>query len=204
MAAYQPGLFGRKTRYGRWNLFASSERRTFFRRTGLRRESSGLGLGPGHATNVVLTHNTDPAFAVVAAVPSEGTVEQTGGLVTARFGVLAAGAAARLNVGLTPQAAGTFTNRLETTSDQGVIAAADVVVPVSAVPPRLGLSLGADTLTFTWPVSATGFVLESAGSLSPPIQWAPVTNAPVVVGDLETLRPQPTNSTAFYRLRWVP
>ncbi len=85
-----------------------------------------------------------------------------------------------------------------------VIAAADVVVPVSAVPPRLALSLGADTLMFTWPVSATGFVLESAGSLSPPIQWAPVTNEPVVVGDLETLNLQPTNGTAFYRLRWVP
>jgi uncharacterized repeat protein (TIGR01451 family) len=159
---------------------------------------------PGHATNVVLNHSIDPAFAVVAAVPSQGTVEQTGGLVTARLGALAASAAARLTVQLTPQAAGTFTNRLEVTSDQGVIAAADVVVPVSAVPPRLGLSLGTDTLTFTWPVSATGFVLESAESLSPPIQWAPVTNEPVVVGDLETLRLQPTNGTAFYRLRWVP
>jgi uncharacterized repeat protein (TIGR01451 family) len=160
--------------------------------------------GPGHATNVVLTHSLDPAFAVVAAVPSQGMVEQTGGLVTARFGALGASAAARLNMELTPQMAGTYTNRLEVTSDQGVIAAADVVVPVSAVPPRLVLSLGADMLTFTWPVSATGFVLESAGSLSPPIQWAPVTNEPVVVGGLETLHLQPTNGTAFYRLRWVP
>ena len=88
--------------------------------------------------------------------------------------------------------------------DQGVIAAADVVVPVSTVPPRLGLALGADTLTFTWPVSATGFVLELAGSLSPPIQWVPVTNEPVVVGDLQTLNLPPTNGTAFYRLRWAP
>jgi hypothetical protein len=117
---------------------------------------------------------------------------------------LAAGAAARLNVELTPQSAGTFTNRLEVTSDQGVIAAADVVVSVSAVPPHLTLSLGTDTLTFTWPVSATGFVLESAGSLSPPIQWAPVTNQPVAVGNLEMLHLQPTNGTAFYRLRWLP
>jgi uncharacterized repeat protein (TIGR01451 family) len=160
--------------------------------------------GPRQATNVVLTHTIDAAFAVVAAVPSQGTLEQTGGLVTARFGALAAGAAARLNVELIPQSAGTFTNRLDVTSDQGVIAAADVVVPVSTVPPRLGLSLGADTLTFTWPVSATAFLLESAGSLSPPIPWAPVTNEPVVVGDLETLRLQPTNGTAFYRLRWAP
>jgi uncharacterized repeat protein (TIGR01451 family) len=160
--------------------------------------------GPGTATNVILTHNVDPSFAVVSATPRPGTVQVTGGQITAQFGPLAAGGRADLEVILTPLAAGTFTNHLDVTCDQGVIAAADVIVPVSVVPPSLSVSAGADGLTFTWPVSAAGFALEQTESLTPPVEWRPVTNAPVQVDGQQMLQLSPTNGTAFYRLRTMP
>jgi hypothetical protein len=85
-----------------------------------------------------------------------------------------------------------------------VIAAADVIVPVSVAPPTLGLTLTTDALTFTWPASATGFALEQTDSLTPPIDWHPVTNAPVQVDGRQTLQLSQTNGTAFYRLRTTP
>ena len=106
--------------------------------------------------------------------------------------------------GAAPSRIGQGSLHVDVTCNQGVIAAADVVIPVSVVPPMLGVSFSADALNFSWPVSAIGFALEQTESLTPPIQWSSVTNTPVVVGDLQTLSLQPTNGTAFYRLRWAP
>ena len=71
-------------------------------------------------------------------------------------------------------------------------------------PVRGVTGFSADALTLIWPASATSFALEQSDSLTPPIDWHPVTNAPVVVGDQQTLRLSPMNGTAFCRLRTAP
>ncbi|MDB6125353.1 MAG: repeat containing protein [Pedosphaera sp.] len=68
------------------------------------------------------------------------------------------------------------------------------------VPPTLQLTLSANQIIFSWPVSASGFVLESAHNLSPGAQWIPQTNGVVISGDQFVATNSPANAAAFYRL----
>jgi hypothetical protein len=68
--------------------------------------------------------------------------------------------------------------------------------------PRLGISLTANGFVLAWPAGAGSFILESAPSLSPPVNWTPVAGSPVVVAGQNTVTVQPGNNVqAFYRLR---
>ncbi len=66
----------------------------------------------------------------------------------------------------------------------------------------LRAALQGSTLTVSWPASGgSGFHLEAAGSLGAEVDWAPVTNAPVLVGDrYEVSFPAPTGAR-LYRLK---
>jgi alpha-L-fucosidase len=64
----------------------------------------------------------------------------------------------------------------------------------------LNLSPGGGTMTFNWPVAASGFTLESSPTLGSNAVWKPVTNAPLVVGLSNQVTIPPTNSTMFFRL----
>jgi hypothetical protein len=59
---------------------------------------------------------------------------------------------------------------------------------------------GANT-TVSWPIYPTGFVLESANSLSPPVAWSANNPAPVVVGNQNVVSLNATNASQFFRLR---
>ena len=159
---------------------------------------------PGPATNVVVTHTIDPAFTLGPATASQGTVELNGSTITARMGQLEHDASAHLEVELTPLGPGTFTNTLSLTADQGLVGTLNIVLPVLADAPTLTFSLIHDALTFSWPASATGFAVEQTESLAPPIQWVPVSDIPILVGDQRVLSLQPTNSAVFYRLLSLP
>ena len=162
-------------------------------------------LGPGNATNVVLSHWIASGFTLAALPePTQGSVEVDDGLITVRFGDLLDGDRAELQVPLRATAAGTFANLLLVTSDQRVQEMLEVVLEVSSVAPTLGLNFSADALTFTWPAGVGSFVLEETESLTPPIEWHPVTDPPVVVDDLNTLTMDTTEATRFYRLRAGP
>jgi uncharacterized repeat protein (TIGR01451 family) len=65
--------------------------------------------------------------------------------------------------------------------------------------PSLSIVSGARAYTFTWPVSATNYVLQGATNLSPPVVWVLVTNAPTVVNGQYSVT-VPTNSLHFYKL----
>src|SRR5579862_3443152 len=76
-----------------------------------------------------------------------------------------------------------------------------VVSTLSGPGPALTINRAADGLELRWPVSLP-FVLESTPSLSPPIEWKPVTN-PVAVSDgFNSVLVQPDGSNAFFRLRY--
>jgi hypothetical protein len=66
--------------------------------------------------------------------------------------------------------------------------------------PELAIVRSGDTVVISWPAAATGFVLESAGTLSPP-GWTPVADPPVVSGDQNSLTVNLASGTRFYRLK---
>jgi hypothetical protein len=74
--------------------------------------------------------------------------------------------------------------------------------PVNVVsPPQLATVSGAGTLYLYWPVSPTGFGLETTALLWP-AKWVPVTTAPFQIGGQYLLPVPMTGTNAFYRLRF--
>lgn len=57
------------------------------------------------------------------------------------------------------------------------------------------------TIELRWTNDPSGLVLESAASLTPPIGWVPVPNAPPANGDLRTLTLPVGGAAQFFRLR---
>jgi len=68
------------------------------------------------------------------------------------------------------------------------------------VPPTLLFAVSANQLVLFWPVSASGFGLETAGTVSPGAVWTPRTNGVVVVGDSFVLTNLLNAAAGFYRL----
>jgi sugar lactone lactonase YvrE len=68
------------------------------------------------------------------------------------------------------------------------------------VPPTLQLAILANQFIFSWPVSASGFVLETAHNVSPSTQWTPATNSVIISGDQFVLTNNPSITPSFYRL----
>jgi Concanavalin A-like lectin/glucanases superfamily len=65
----------------------------------------------------------------------------------------------------------------------------------------LDVSQGSGTLTFSWPVAASGFSLESSPALGADAVWAMVTNAPLIIGANTQVNVTSTKPTMFCRLR---
>lgn len=79
-------------------------------------------------------------------------------------------------------------------------AAGPNALPSTETKPSLGVSLAAKNLSITWPVSATGFALESSPALGAQAQWTAVTANPVVEGSQNKVTVPITGTTTFYRL----
>ena len=56
-------------------------------------------------------------------------------------------------------------------------------------------------LILSWPSNATGFTLQSAFQLTPPVTWVDVANEPAVIGGQFTVTNAFSGSALFYRLR---
>jgi hypothetical protein len=67
--------------------------------------------------------------------------------------------------------------------------------------PRLGFSLVNDNLELSWPVSATGFILESATALGAETDWTTVSTEPTVEGDMNKVAVPVTGGAGYYRLK---
>ncbi len=69
-------------------------------------------------------------------------------------------------------------------------------------PPALGVTQSGGFVLMFWPISDSGFVLETSSSLSP-ANWVPVPNPPIQLGNeyLESI--QMTGTNQFYRLRFT-
>ncbi|MGP8055077.1 MAG: FG-GAP-like repeat-containing protein, partial [Limisphaerales bacterium] len=67
--------------------------------------------------------------------------------------------------------------------------------------PNLGMLRSGNIALFMWPVGYSGFVLETSGSLSPPV-WMLVPYKPIQIGDQYLLPLDMTGTNGFYRLQF--
>ncbi len=68
--------------------------------------------------------------------------------------------------------------------------------------PRLGIGLTGGSFNINWSTNAdSGFVLQSATNLMPPIVWQNVTNKPQTVGNQNVLALPMSNKAAYFRLQ---
>lgn len=75
--------------------------------------------------------------------------------------------------------------------------------PVSPVPALDIRLLPAQQIRLAWTNTATGFALRQTGSLTPPIQWSPVTNAPVNLnGQWVVTLPLAAGANRFFALQF--
>jgi sugar lactone lactonase YvrE len=74
-------------------------------------------------------------------------------------------------------------------------------VPPWGPTPTLDIQLSANQVILSWPASATNFLLETCGLLSPSALWVPLTNPVTIGGESMTMTNLLEAETAFYRLR---
>jgi len=67
--------------------------------------------------------------------------------------------------------------------------------------PSLQLSLQGNLVILSWPLSASGYALETADRLEPSMSWAPVTNSVTTNGNQLVVTNVLTGGAAFYRLQ---
>ena len=118
-------------------------------------------------------------------------------------------------VAITPTATGNFTNGVWTASITVPQAATNLVLtandgaghvggcnPFNVVGvPVLGIGVAGSQVVLTWPLSATGYVLETTPALQPNATWLPLTNGLTTTADSWCFTNQAQSATAFFRLR---
>lgn len=77
-------------------------------------------------------------------------------------------------------------------------------IPGGPPPPTLKIELASspDTALLSWPTTYTGYDLLTTGSLTPPVSWSAVAEAPVSTnGQWVVTLPIDQTATHFYRLK---
>jgi Immunoglobulin domain len=74
--------------------------------------------------------------------------------------------------------------------------------PINIIsPPNLTTVREGGLLLIFWPVTPSGFVLETSGSLSPP-EWVQVSSPPLQIGDQNLISVGISDTNSFYRLQF--
>jgi hypothetical protein len=111
------------------------------------------------------------------------------------------------NFGLTTPAAQAISALTLTASRQLLAATGDSLYRLDlsmlnlTLPPTLTIVRSGGTANLSWPASAdSGFILESATSLRPPVTWSAVTNPIVITNGQRRVTIGATNPASFFRL----
>ena len=74
-----------------------------------------------------------------------------------------------------------------------------LLLPAVSVP-QLSIISSGTNVVLMWPTNATGFNLQSAAALIPPITWGAVTPLPTIVNGKNTVTNPVSGTAQFYRL----
>ena len=142
----------------------------------------GLTVGISHRVRL---HFAETYWS--AAGQRRFNVSINGAGVLSNFDVLAAAGAKNRAVirdfDVLPNAGGQIVIQLSSVVDNATLAGVEIVRAPVLSPPALSANLSSPNVTLVWPASATSFNLYSTTNLAPPINWLPVTNLPLVLGD---------------------
>jgi uncharacterized repeat protein (TIGR01451 family) len=159
--------------------------------------------GPATATGVTVTNTLPPGVSFVSATPSGYT--QSGSVIAfTNLGNFGAGLVAVATITVHPNAPATLTNTA--TCASGVTDplkgnnTASVKTIVEAA--QLSTVVSGQNLVISWSADATGYNLESATSLNPPVTWSPVTNpAPTIANGQKVVTIPIGAGNNYFRLR---
>jgi pimeloyl-ACP methyl ester carboxylesterase len=70
----------------------------------------------------------------------------------------------------------------------------------SILPPSLQIQMARTNVVLTWPLSGSGYVLQTTDNLTPPVTWTPVASASSIVNYQCTATAQVFEASRFYRL----
>jgi uncharacterized repeat protein (TIGR03803 family) len=88
-----------------------------------------------------------------------------------------------------------------TTYNAGVGGAGTVFrLTIVPEPPQLAITTSGANIILTWSADATGFNLEFAANLAPPVAWQTNSTAPIILNDQNTVAIPITGSQMFFRL----
>lgn len=163
--------------------------------------------GLADANNVTLTDTLPNGLDLVIVLSNRGTCLDQNDTVNCEFGTLAKGTSAVVKVIATATAGPSINNqaRVSTTDFEPSTGdnSASLVTPVNDQEPPVSLSISVqsqNTVEISWPAASTGYSLESAGSLLPPINWTPTTNDVQIIGSRATVTAPLTPEPTFFRL----
>ena len=162
--------------------------------------------GPGTAVSVALTNQLPPSFQLVRTEPS--AYQQDRLVIFPDLGNLGAGQTFRVTVTARPTVAGEFPVSVLVGSSTDDPAKANNVATVRTTVRLTQLQLlGRVTpggLELSWPADAGPVILERADSLTPPVQWVPVSVTPVLEGGRYRVVLPTEGARGFFRLRLGP
>jgi uncharacterized repeat protein (TIGR01451 family) len=155
-------------------------------------------LGPAAATNVVVTNLLPAGLGFTSVSGSQGTAGHSGSVVWANLGTLNSGASAAVTLVTWAAQPGTVTNSATVSSVvTDPLKANNTASVKTTVTPQIQAQLNGGVIRIITP-GTPGMVVESTGSLTPPVSWTPVVTNPPPVLDLPI-----TGSSQFFRLRPV-
>ena len=162
-------------------------------------------LGPGTATNVVVTNTLPPGVALLLLNPANGVAVTNGGIITVSYalGSIGNGGTANLAITVEPKVAGLANDIVNVSSSVFDPLKGNNTANVKTLVEFVQLNVvnAGGNLTFSWPAGANGYVLQTTTSLSPP-NWTTVPNGngmPIVNGQYTVAVPL-TAGPAFFRL----
>lgn len=155
-------------------------------------------LGPAAATNVTVTNLLSTGLGFTSVTGSQGTAGHTGAVVWANLGTLNSGASAAVTLVTWAAQPGTVTNSATVSSAvTDPLKANNTASVKTTVTPQIQAQLNGSVIRIITP-GTTGIVVESTGSLTPPVSWTPVATNPPPVLDLPI-----TGGSQFFRVRPV-
>ena len=161
--------------------------------------------GPSTATSVILVDDLPDSVAPISVVATQGQVSTNGSQVRLNLGTLVSAGTVQLTLTVLTTEVGSITNSVSATAKESDLDSTNnsstqtaTVLPNPAI--LRAKETVAGTLTLSWPVAATNFVLQTADSLGAPGKWQLVGITPLVSGTQKVVNLPIATGNRFFRL----
>jgi large repetitive protein len=160
---------------------------------------------PSTATSVTLLDDLPDTVVPISVVATQGQVSTNGSQVRVNLGTLASAGTVQLTLTVLANQVGSITNSVSAAAKEPDLdlnnnssTQTATVLPNPATLRAKQTFVG--TLTLSWPVAATNFVLQTADSLGAPGKWQLVGTTPSVNGTQKVVNLPILSGNRFFRL----